>query len=348
MLTTELSVLSVLMIFVVTLLTVLLGYLLIRKARENKVRKRINNYKEKYRVPVYDYLSSGEVTRLIEPIGKDRKLAIEELLRDFSDILEGEETRLNLSNYAERHLSELYRENLTSRQWSNRMNTLYYIEDFYMKNLEADVQKEILDNLASSKDEIIQSLCVLARFNSPKFKEYIELKHEELLEFDLRNILRRVEEEQLDYLIDRFENYSLNLQCAILERISQLKNLEYVTFLESTFEKNSGEVKLRALKTLANLGYVEDITRYMPLCDSPVWQERMLVAKLFKMLQDNRTISCLKKLLHDEYWWVRQQAGDTIASFPNGNEILIEVIEQSQDNYAKDMAREWLNKGVLT
>lgn len=348
MLSRELFALSLLTGFILLFLTILLGYLLIRKARENKRQKRIKQYKANYSASVYDYLVTGDSKRLLRPSGKERKVAIEELLSEFADVLEGEDEKKNLANYAALYLTESYRKQLKSRQWSKRMNTLFLIEDFYMDGLVEDVKKSIVDNPRATKEEVVQSLSIVARFKNSELCYYIDLKSEQLLEFDLRNILRRLEDDACAILLDDFKNYPPAFQYALLEKMGNSKNVAYTSFLESTYQKYDGEIKIRALKAIVKIGFVQDITDYLPLCDSPLWQERMLVARLLKIEQDQRALNCLKKLLHDQSWWVRSQAGESLADSPDGFQILTTIIEESQDAYARDMASEWLNKGVIT
>ncbi|WP_182199349.1 HEAT repeat domain-containing protein [Paraliobacillus salinarum] len=311
------------------------------------MRKRINMHKDKYRVPIFEYLSSGETTRLIQPIGKERKVAIEELLKEYVSVLDSLETRLNLSRYAETHLMDLYLNNLKSIYWGKRMNTLFNIENFHMTSLEEEVIEHILNKQSAQKEEKIQGLCILAHFQSNSFESFLEQNYKDLSEFDLRNILRRLNDIQLEDLIVDFDNYEQHLQCAILDRISLLAQVEFVPFLESVFFNKEDEIRIRALKALSNIGHVQDIRQYFSLCQSTIWQERMLLAKLLKIIQDEQAIPCLKKLLHDQSWWVRSQAGQTIASYPSGNVILNDILIESNDNFAKDMARECLDKGVL-
>jgi len=72
----------------------------------------------------------------------------------------------------------------------------------------------------------------------------------------------------------------------------------------------------------------------------------MVAAKLIGSLKEERGIQRLIELLHDQSWWVRSQAGQAIDQFTNGKEILRSVFETSNDVFAKDMAWEWLHKGV--
>lgn len=346
MLENEIYMLSSLMIIVVTLLVILLTYLLVRKARDNRRRNKIDMYKGKYRLPVYEYLITGTSTRLLQTSSKERETAIEELLSDFSNVLEGEETKAKLSHYAELHLGTIYRGYLQSKQWSKRMNTLFFIEDFHMRELEQDVEN-LLREKKATKEEVVQILCILASFQSPSIYKYLTDRFQHLLEFDYRNILKRLDADQLEPLVDRFFTYQPNLQYAILEIIGITNEVKYISFLTSIYQSCSGEIKMRAIKAIVNIGYIEDVKIFIPLCDSNVWQERMIVAKLLGITKDQHTVFYLKKLIHDQSWWVRSQAGESIARLPDGKEILSSIIKTSDDPYAKDMAGQWLSKGAF-
>jgi HEAT repeat protein len=136
------------------------------------------------------------------------------------------------------------------------------------------------------------------------------------------------------------------LQKAILDVISIKKESSYLLFTENIFAVYSGELRLRALKALAVLGSVKEINTYLELLYSSKWEERMLAAKLVGNLKEERGLNRLIELLHDQTWWVRFQAGQAICLFPNGKEILEQVYTTSTDMFAKDMAWEWLHKGV--
>jgi len=72
----------------------------------------------------------------------------------------------------------------------------------------------------------------------------------------------------------------------------------------------------------------------------------MLAARLAGVMKSEETIDQLVELLQDSSWWVRSQAGQSITMFPQGKKILEDVMNSSNDSFARDMAWEWINKGV--
>lgn len=69
-------------------------------------------------------------------------------------------------------------------------------------------------------------------------------------------------------------------------------------------------------------------------------------SQINRFTKGKSAIPRLIELMHDRTWWVRSQATQAIIQFTNGKEILRTILESSKDTFAKDMAWEWLHKGV--
>ena len=225
------------------------------------------------------------------------------------------------------------------------MNVLYHIEDFKMSNFQEEVllltRKKGLTN-----QETILILRILASIQYPQISSLLAERFFTLSEYDYRTILIRLENHLFNQFILSFHTEVMNLKKAILDVISLKRDLSYLTFTENIFSSYSGEIKLRALKALAEMGFVKNTNPYIELLYSSKWQERMFAAKLIGAIKEEAAISRLIELLHDQSWWVRSQAGQAINLFPNGKKVLRDVLATSNDEFAKDMAWEWLHKGV--
>ncbi|UII56745.1 HEAT repeat domain-containing protein [Cytobacillus spongiae] len=346
MIKNEIFLLVISAVVILGILFILLGYLIIRKWREIQTRKKIEDFKENLSLKIYSYLSEGRVIRDLVPDSLLKQIAISELLGRYTDLLEGKEEKQRVSEFAENYLKKYYHQLLSSRRWSKRMNALYHIEEFTITSLLNEVL-HLSEKERSSKDEIIHSLRILASFEYEHLYTALTQKHSHLSEFEYRNILMRIPNHLYDQFIEGFHHCQTSLQYAVLDAIGLQKKMEYLPFLESMYANSSGEIKIRALKSLAAIGYVNEIEAYMPSCQAPQWQERMMVAKLFGETKEKVAIPCLIRLLHDSSWWVRSQAGQSIMQFPNGERTLREVLETSKDPFARDMAWEWINKGEV-
>ncbi|AGX03145.1 MULTISPECIES: HEAT repeat domain-containing protein [Bacillaceae] len=340
----ELFVLAAAALSITGILTVILVYLVIRKAFEITARRKVEDWKQKLNLPLFSFLYEGK--QLEEAALADRAslLAAEELLGHYADILEGEQEKENLSFFAESYLRGHYAKGLQSRKWSTRINSLYHIEDFHLKSLEGEVLR-IAESGGSSTSEKVQAFKILADFQSENLFMLLDSRSLPFSEFDLRNILIRLDDKGFGRFVEGFRTSPERLQFAVLDVIAVNKQLGYLRFVEEVFMSEAGEMRLRALKALASIGYTEDIAPYEELAESSSWQERMLAAKLFGSLKDEGLLPRLAEMLHDSSWYVRSQAGQSILAFSKGKEILQKVIDSSHDPYARDMAWEWMQKG---
>ncbi|MFE8703120.1 HEAT repeat domain-containing protein [Cytobacillus sp. FJAT-54145] len=332
--------------FIIILLFIILTYLVIRKTIENRQEKKIGQYKQKYNSLLFSSVYEGQLTRQITVDSLLKIKAVEDLIKSYSDVLEGESEKSNLTKLAELYLGDYYKKSLRSRRWSIRMNALYHIEDFRMENLEQEVV-EMGKNKRITKDELVIILRILSIFQYKGLHKLINQNASQLSEFEYRSFLMKLNVDEFDQFVLSFYKSSEDLQVAILEVIRMKNELNYVPFVESVFHNSTGELRLRALKTLAGIGYVKEYQKYIPLCKAEKWQERMLAAKLFGTLKEQDTVSCLIDLLHDRIWWVRSQAAQSLMLYPNGREILQHVLTTTEDSFARDMAWEWINKGEI-
>jgi hypothetical protein len=343
--TDELLFLSILTLSLVGILVFLLGYLIIRKIIEIQKRKKIEHFREIYNPLISSILIEGSFSRKLTPETILQQMALEQLLSRYTKVIEGDEEKNRLSKLASMYLSDYYQKRLQSHKWSTRMNTLYHIEDFNMINLMEDVLR-LLKRKQLTHQEKIHILRILALFQFSRLFDLLITKYHDLTEFDYRHILMPLEQKKFDQYVLHFHQAGLPLQKAIMDVIASKREVSYNHFLEKTFSSYSGEIRLRALKALAEIGYVKNSAPYLELLYSDKWEERMVAIKLIGSLKEEKAIPRLIELMHDRTWWVRSQAGQAISQFSHGKEILRNVLDSSKDTFAKDMAWEWLHKGV--
>ncbi|CAM3783221.1 HEAT repeat domain-containing protein [Mesobacillus thioparans] len=331
--------------WLVAILMFLLIYLVARKASENRLREKVEEYKGQMNDKVLHSVLTGEFLRSLQADTKAKKLAIEELLSRYSDILEGTEEKKNLNLLAESMLGGDYRRALSSYRWSTRMNALFHIEAFQMESLKEDIQVMLKRNRVTKKEKI-KGLSFLAQIQHKEIYKFVTEDYKDLSYLEYRNILSRLDEKGLEHFMLGYHSCQLQLKFAIIDLVGWKKNLAYLNFVESIFSNSNGEERVRALKALASIGHTRNEDNFIPLMSSPNWEERMLAARLAGEMKCDKAIQELVRLLQDPSWWVRSQAGQSITRFPEGKKILHQVIESSSDPFAKDMAWEWMNKGV--
>ncbi|MCM3662814.1 HEAT repeat domain-containing protein [Mesobacillus subterraneus] len=327
------------------ILIVMLFYLIGRKAAENRLRKRVEGLKRSMNEKMLHSILTGDFLRSLQTDTKVKKLAMEELLSHYAELLEGTEEKVNLNRLAESRLGSHYRKNLRSLKWSTRMNALFHIEAFRMDGLKDEVFR-MLERRRVTKEEKLRTLTILSQFQSREMFELLTVKYCGLSYLEFRNILSRLDSGGFDLFVLGYHSCPLELKFAILDLVGMKKDLKYLSFAESVFSASSGEERVRALKALSSIGHVRKLERYLPLFESGNWQERMLTARLAGAMKAEAVLPNLVKLLQDPSWWVRSQAGQAITMFPQGKNILQGVMDETSDTFARDMAWEWINKGV--
>lgn len=345
MITNEIQFLFTVFLFLSTVLIGLLIYLMARKAFEISHRRKVREAKNQLNDKVLQYILSGGLQRTLHMDTKVKIEAIEELLSHYSEILEGIPEMNNLKELAQSQLSDFYRKNLRSIKWSTRMNTLFHIETFKMEALKEDILR-LLNRKRLSKEEKIRGLRILTQFDPNSMFDLVTERHSDLSHLEYRSILSRIEGSGFDQFLLGYHSCGQELKFALLDLAGITKELKYVHFLESVYSVSSGEERVRSLKALAAIGHVRTLESFLPLFESVNWEERMLMARLAGKLKADKTLPTLIQLLQDKSWWVRSQAAQSIMMFPAGKNLLQDVVASSEDAFARDMAWEWINKGV--
>lgn len=327
------------------ILLILLIYLIGRKAVENRQRRRVEHFKKMMNDKMLHSVLTGEFLRSLQADSKVKKLAMEELLSHYAEFLEGTEEKINLNRLAESRLIGYYRKNLGSLKWSSRMNALFHIEAFGMEGLKEDIIR-MLNRRSISKEEKIRALTILAQLQSAEMFDLLTGKYRDLSYLEYRNIMSRLKSGGFDLFVLGYHSCQPDLKFAIMDLAGLRKELKYLNFAETVFSVSSGEERVRALKAVVSIGHVRKFERYLPLFQSVNWEERMLAARLAGVMKAENSLPDLVQLLQDSSWWVRSQAGQSITMFPQGKKILEDVMSDSNDSFARDMAWEWINKGV--
>lgn len=325
-------------------LFIMLTYLIVRKAVEIRLRNKIEVMKDSMNEKLLHSILTGDFLRSLQTDTNAKRLAMEELLSHYAEILEGDEEIKNLNHLAVSFLSTSYRKSLKNNKWSTRMNALLHIEVFRMEVLMSDTLV-LLKRSRVTKEEKIRALTILAELQYKGMFALLTEEHNDLSHLDYRNILSRLDDKGFEQFVLGYHSCQQQLKYAILDLTGTKKDLAYLQFIETVFLVSSGEERLRALKAISSIGYARNMERYLPLLKSSNWEERMLAARLAGTLKAEEALPELVELLQDPSWWVRSQAGKSITLFPQGKKILQGVMETSSDSFAKDMAWEWINKG---
>jgi len=328
----------------VIILTILFSYLLIRKVHEIRTRQQIEEYKDRTRGTMFKYLYEGSTSRLLLPDHPLKITAMEELLSDFSHIIEGMATGERIQWFAEKFFADEYRKILFHRRWSIRMNTLYLIEEFHMESMLPDVLQLYKKGRVSRAEEG-QILKMLAVFDHPDMFHFFTHTKYNLSELTYRVIYGSLSEEMFEQFVEKFEELPKTLQFTLVDMIGIKNRLEYGSFLESLLTSEDMEIRIRSLKAISQVGYVLPTKQLLTHLHSDSWPERIMAIKICGMLRLDEYVPYLMELMKDRMFQVRSQSAQAISNYPNGAAILQTIIDTTEDTFARDMALEWLERG---
>ncbi len=318
-------------------------YLVIVKKIRNESRNKIEEYKETYRLDMFHFLQSGKEGSLKPDGSQEKFIALIELLNEYADVLDSEDIKHRISDFAKRYLTDYIVVQLKKKRWSLRMNALYSIEDFHMDHL-LDLLHNLYRKEHISITEKIQMLRLFAKFNDKKTVEYMKSIGSPISDFDLLSILSLYDEDSFNGLVNDFDTFSKQTQYMIIETIGKKHYLQHHNLLEKVLQSEDEEMRIRTLKAYAYTGAPINETTVSAFFSSPSWQVRMMAAKVAGARRLSRFEQQLISLLSDQEYVVRAEAAKAILQFKGGINMLKRVIVETTDEFARDMAQEWISK----
>lgn len=323
-------------------------YIFFQRQREIRVNRRREAYIKNYSQLWYDYFLKDEVFSItLVPRGRPEVTAIEIIFLSYLNNLGNVNIKQKISEFSNLYLVEYYKKDLRSKRWSIKMNALYRIFDFQIDNAMDMCNK--LEKEKISKEEYFQLLKINSLFQPTLFMENIEGLQVSYSESEYRRLFVLLDEDVFIRFFDNFDKWPARIQYAVIDTAAVKRRMVYVKKIQLLLKHETDEIRIRALKGLYEIGVIEDISIFVQFVTSKVWEERLMVAKIFRYLPFPYAYSYLEQLLQDENWWVRSQAAKSIAEDVNGVKKLKHFITVSEDTYAVDIAKEIVmrRQGVL-
>lgn len=333
-----------LIIVLVIVLIALTCYLIFKQMREVAGLRKKEAYIHEKQMLWYRYFRDEEKfdTSLI-PTNKFEIQAVEALFLSYLNNLFTpailEKIRLFSNQYLKQHFLGLLR----SRKWSERINSMERIVDFHIDSLVGICEE--MDKGKLSKEEHFQLLKIYAVLKEEHFVNKLLTLPVVFSEYEYKKLLISVDEAISRELLNQIEEVPDACKFAMIDILGVKRNMDDLSFLESQLEHSNDEIRIRSLKAIYKLGIIIDPEKYVHFNVSPLWEERLMHAKLLGNLPISYSAPYLKVLLEDDSWWVRSQAAKTIGKDKQGAEILQSFIETTNDQFAIDMANEVLWEG---
>jgi len=318
-------------------------YLIIQRERENIFKHKQKIYLEQFTRLWHDYLFDKRPLPLeLVPQNRADVEAIEIIFSSYLKNISSSEIRQKIKEFSNLYLKQFYKQDLTSKRWGIRMNALYRIADFGIDELFESCRS--FEKKSNSREEYFQLLKIYSLFEPDLFIEKLGQLQDHYSESEYRRLLVLLEEDVFIRFFEDFKSWSANIQYALIDTAAVRRNAQYVNKLKQFLADGDSEIRIRALKGIYEIGIIDEIDIYVPFVTSPVWEERLMVSKIFKHSSLANTYTYLEKLLQDENWWVRSQTAATIADDRQGSAKLKQFIQEAEDEYAVEMAKETLTR----
>ncbi|MCA1055398.1 HEAT repeat domain-containing protein [Rossellomorea aquimaris] len=337
---------SVVLVSLLLILLLLFSYLLIRKLTENNRRARVEKLKEDYRLALFQYLKEERDEFPVNFRSPLEVKALLELTSGFAKVLGGDAVRERIREFAETRFQSYIFKGLTHRRWSIRMNALYWIEEFNMRNMTVPLTR-LYDSAKLTKSEEVQLLKIYIMNDDADIpKKLIDPRHP-LTEFDYGSLFQSMSGQQLDRFIGLFEELPLMIRYALIESIGIRGRQSDSPFLQGLLDDQSVEIRIRALKAIVEMEYYLAPTLLTKHLVSSSWQERLMAIKACEFIRSPELLSYLEDLIGDQSFYVRSQAAQALLRLDSGKELLRQVAATREDTYARDMAEQWLERGSV-
>lgn len=315
----------------------------IRRLVENRIEGKKALYM-KQALPTWDAYFRGEENfhEVMIPKNRAEIEAVEMILITYVKNVSDENVRGKISTFANEHLQAYYKKMLHSPKWSKRMNGLYRTIDLHLDSLLPELKK--LEQLKLSDEEYFLVLLAYATIE-PEYAFEKMMSLEEALSINqYKRLLLELDDDCLPKLVQQFANLSSDFQYTLITVLGIKRNPTYLSFLEKNITHKDPEIRIRTLKAINDIGLVSNLDMFVPFVTSPIWEERLMIAKLLRNVPVRQAYPYLKQLIEDSSWWVRSEAAATMNFTSEGKQLLVAITKASDDRFAVDMATEYMKR----
>lgn len=324
------------------ILGLLIGWKMKTIAAEKKVKEQLETLKPHFQ----RYIEGLQLDEPALPAGRQKHFKLmETMLAEFMDASLTEEEAGKVYALAETHLSEYYRQVLKKGAWAERVNVLYFIEDFRLFSLKEDVYQHFL-KITKRDEEFRQCIRTCATLQEERLMQ-IAIESKGLSFGMIKELLFRLDEDLLKATLEGIqakEDISENMLYAFISFSGEHRIEMLFPLVENKLRDERKEVRLKAMSSLCHYKKMKDPSILKDFFVSEDWEERMYAAKLTGACQLEQYKKNLTELLSDSVWWVRFAGAENLKVFKDGNALLEYAAKAHPDAYAKDIARHMLTR----
>ncbi|MBK7367153.1 MAG: HEAT repeat domain-containing protein [Candidatus Eisenbacteria bacterium] len=139
----------------------------------------------------------------------------------------------------------------------------------------------------------------------------------------------------------------LRFERAVLDALGLSRCRSARVGVEARLRSDALELRVAAARALGRLGMGESIPALMLALADPAWPVRAQAAHALGRLRAAPAVDALAERVSDRSWWVRHHAAYALAIIGSeGRDALCELVVRSDDGFAREMAREALDRAV--
>lgn len=139
----------------------------------------------------------------------------------------------------------------------------------------------------------------------------------------------------------------LAVETGLLDALGVTRCLSARGAIEARLRSEHVDARVAAARALGRLGMGEAIPALMLALADDAWPVRAQSACALGRLRAAPAVELLAELVGDRAWWVRHHAAYALAGLgAEGHDALCELIARSPDPFAREMAREALDRGL--
>lgn len=339
-----------LFLFMLGINFILFIFLLIRKMYMKILTNKKEYLEKKYEEQILSYISNHDKSIIIIPRTKLEIGVFRNLLLNYSSLLTGETKEL-LNDFAAKDslIADIRKKLLSNNPWKKRIGA-YQAGEFGFD----EFSEILLKQLKTSDKELfyITSRALIKLGGKLYIKQvlYQAVKEAKMEKNNILTLVELVEEDINDILDEAMAEDNAFLNAIALEIYGQRQYMEAVFWIDKMIFSPYKEVRIASLKAAEALGDIGDneyINKILSLEFDQEWEVRAFLAKFLKKVKTDNSVEGLKRLMKDMNWFVRYNAANSLAEQgEKGIKALIDLLN-SEDKFARDKAKEMIQKEIL-
>ncbi len=136
------------------------------------------------------------------------------------------------------------------------------------------------------------------------------------------------------------------VECALMDALGLSRCRSARGAIEQRLVHAALECRIAAARSLGRLAMLESTPALMHALQDDAWPVRAQAAQALGRMRATPAVDELVRCVADRSWWVRHHAAYALAVIgPEGRDALCDLVARSPDPYAREMAREALDRG---